>query len=347
MKTALKRLIPILIFVGGFGSSTVLGATEAAAPDVPTSPRIKFDRMFHDFGDIVEGSVQATSFQFINTGTGVLRIAALKPSCECTVPEVLGGKMEYAPGESGILNVVLNAPKRKGSVTQSVCISSNDTLHPDTIVRLQADIPLEVRITPGTIQLTLADRSMPEWTLDQAITVSSVDHRPFAITGVISRGDVFVVDFDPQHVAVTHTLHARVKSESLRRQPSGDLVFEVSHPLCKSVRLEYDCVPEVQITPSIVIFRNAVDGRAQRQTLSLVNNYHQPLEIESISSGNGFAKVVERKPTYQGWELEIELVPPRRDGKQRVFSDELHVKIKGRDQVSIPCRGFYKVGGDS
>ena len=311
------------------------------------APRIKIDRTLQDFGDIIEGSVQTTSFQFTNAGTGVLRISSVKPSCECTVPELLGEKMEYAPGESGILNVILNAPKRKGAVTQSVCISSNDATSPETIVHLRAEIPLEVRATPGTIHLTLADQSRPEIALETPITITSVDHQPFAVTGVVSRGDVFAVDFDPHHVAETHTFHVKVKTENLRRQPNGDLVFEVSHPLCKSARLDYECVPELQITPSVVIVRNAVDGQPQRQTLSLVNNYRQPLEIESVSSGNGIAKVVERKPTEHGWELEVEMVPPPREGKRRVFSDELHVKIKGHEQVSVPCRGFYKVGADS
>jgi hypothetical protein len=135
-----------------------------------------------------------------------------------------------------------------------------------------------------------------------------------------------------------------VNVENLKRYLSGTVLISINHPTCKEVKVDYVCMRQFEASPSAIIIRNAVEKESQKRTIYLISNYNEKIAIESAVSDSGIVKVLSQKATENRFEFEVEITAPVREGKLRVFSDTLHIKIKDKEQIDIPCRGFYKMG---
>ena len=307
------------------------------------APHIKFDKLVHDFCDIAPDSVNTCTFAFTNTGASTLQITQTKGTCKCTVPDLK--KKDYAPGESGELSVQFHAPTYQGATSQHIMVSSNDPNNARVDLTIQAYVRLKVQAIPETMNLSIVD---PNNAGAVAITVKSLDNKRFAITKISSEGEVFTIDFDPNNVSDTHILHPKVNVENLRRYLGGYIVIDINHPTCKSVRVQYTCLKEFQASPSVIIIRDAVIGQVQKRTIYLTSNYNEPIEVESVASDSGIIKVTGQEKTENSFKFDVDITPPppakEGQGQLRVFLDTLHIKIKNKEQMDIPCRGFYKPG---
>lgn len=314
---------------------------KAAAEEVKVSsavPHIKFDKLVHDFCDISPDSINNCTFGFTNTGTGVLEITQTKGTCKCTVPELK--KKDYAAGESGEVSVEFHAPKYQGPTSQNIYVFTNDPNNSKVELAIEAHVQSQVQVTPETMSLSLLDSNAGA----VAVTLKSLDGERFAVTGINSEGGVFTVDFDPNNISDAHTLYPKVNIDNLRKCLDGYLTIELNHPACKSVRVQYSCLKEFEASPSVIIIRDAVIGEVQKRTMYLTSNYNEDITVESVTSDKGIIKVVGQKKTESKFEFDVEVVPPAKEGKSRVFFDTLHIKIKDKEQFDIPCRGFYKLG---
>lgn len=101
-------------------------------------PKIHFENSQHNFGKVKEGKVYEHTFRFTNTGASTLKIKDIKSSCGCAVASV--STKELKPGESATLKVELDTAKRKGKMSRSITVMSNDPNDPNKILTLFADI---------------------------------------------------------------------------------------------------------------------------------------------------------------------------------------------------------------
>ncbi len=344
--------IVVSVFVTLFLISVSSYQSEAASSSPPDKntpqklkstgpvPHIKFDNVVHDFGDISPDSYNNCTFAFTNAGKATLQITRTKGTCKCTVPELQ--KKDYAPGESGQVSVRFHAPRYSGPTSQRIFVSCNDPENPRVELTIRARVQTQVRVAPETMTLSLVDANNAGAV---AITLKSIDNNePFAVTAVHSEGGVFTIDFDPNKVSDTHTLYPKVNVENLRKYLGGYIIFTINHPANKSVRVGYNCLREFDASPTVIIIRDAVAGEVQKRTIYLTSNYNQPIELESIVSDKGIIKVVNQVQTANRFKIDVDIIPPPREGKLRIFSDTLHIKIKGKGSIDVPCRGFYKVG---
>ncbi len=307
-------------------------------PNAPVG-HIKFDTMVHDFCEVSPDSINNCSFKFTNTGPGKLIITETRGTCKCTIPEL--PKKEYNTGESGEITVSFHAPVYAGPTSQNINVVSNDPENPRAELTIRADVVSKVRITPDIMNLSLLDANnggaVP-------ITIKSIDNQKFAITSIISDGEVFSVPFDPNQKSDTHILYPKVNIENLGRYLSGQLVFNIDHPNCKFVRVQYNCLKEFEASPSVIIIRDAEPNKLQVRAIYLVSNYNQPINIESITADKGLVKVISKEQTEHRYKIDVQITPPPRQGQARVFSDTLRIKIKDKPEISIACRGFYRAG---
>jgi hypothetical protein len=271
-------------------------------------------------------------------GSDVLKIDRVHGTCKCTVPELQ--KKEYAPGESGQIAVQFHAPKYQGPTTQHLTVFSNDSNSPRVQLAIKAYVELKVAVTPEQMSLSLiaADGGV------SPITLESTDGKEFAVTKVESTGDIVSIEFDTKNSAEKHVLNPVVNSDNLKKYLNGFIVLTLTHPHCKSIRVQYSCLKEFDTSPSVIIIRNAVVGEIQKRPIYLTSNYNQPIEIESISSDKGIIKVISQEKTENQYKLTTEIAPPLQEGQLRVFSDTLHIKLKGKEPIAVSCRGFYKTG---
>jgi len=109
----------------------------AAERDAQASkyPVISFDKMEHDFGEIMNGTPVETVFSYTNTGDAPLVVTNIKSTCGCTVPQDWS-KEPLAPGESDKFTVKFNG-KGNGNTMKAVTVTAN-TEKGSEVVKIKA-----------------------------------------------------------------------------------------------------------------------------------------------------------------------------------------------------------------
>lgn len=97
-------------------------------------PKIQFEVLEHNFGEIIEGNLASYEFKFTNTGKMPLVLTNVQASCGCTAPE--WPKEPIAPGATGIVKAVYNSYQRPGVFEKFITVKTNT---------LQGDIALKIR----------------------------------------------------------------------------------------------------------------------------------------------------------------------------------------------------------
>jgi hypothetical protein len=105
---------------------------------IQANPVLNFSETQYDFGTIEEGKVVEHTFKFQNNGKATLNIDDIKTSCGCTAALVSNKKI--GPGEEGTLKVELDTKNRKGKMSRTITITSNDPKQPTKILTVYADI---------------------------------------------------------------------------------------------------------------------------------------------------------------------------------------------------------------
>lgn len=115
------------------------GATNPLTPVESNLPKttLAFDKMKHDFGNIIQNSENKYSFSFRNTGVEPLVISNAKGSCGCTVPNY--PKDPVAPGATATIDVVYSPGMQSGNQTKTVTITAN-TDPSQTILSINANV---------------------------------------------------------------------------------------------------------------------------------------------------------------------------------------------------------------
>jgi hypothetical protein len=99
-------------------------ATAALAQEPSNGPVITWEKLSHDFGDIVQGEKIEHTFKFTNTGTSALVITNVEVTCGCTVPK--GWPRDpIMPGDKGEITVAFNSSGKVGRQNKVITITSN------------------------------------------------------------------------------------------------------------------------------------------------------------------------------------------------------------------------------
>lgn len=102
------------------------------------SARLVVANKKHNFGDVTEGKKVDFNVQLKNSGNKLLNIEKVKSSCGCTA--TLLSKNELKPGESTNLKIELDTSGRKGKLSLTVTIHSNDPIEPQQVIILSVNI---------------------------------------------------------------------------------------------------------------------------------------------------------------------------------------------------------------
>jgi cytochrome c5 len=100
--------------------------------------KLVFEESFHNFGVVTEGDIIKHTFNFRNDGKGPVRIKSTKTSCGCTT--AAAALREYAPGESGTLEVTIDTKGKKGITTKTVEVSLANAEKPMVELSLMAEL---------------------------------------------------------------------------------------------------------------------------------------------------------------------------------------------------------------
>ena len=92
------------------------------APD-PDAGIFKFKEETHDYGEVPEGPLAETDFEFKNVGKKPISITEAHGSCGCTVPK--WPQEPILPGKKGVIHVANTTQGRPGMIMKEVTINSN------------------------------------------------------------------------------------------------------------------------------------------------------------------------------------------------------------------------------
>jgi hypothetical protein len=296
-------------------------------------PRVTFENVVYDFGEVGPGTKKTGEFRFVNTGNSVLKITEIERCCGVVAKL---DKTQYSPGEGGALAIQYSAPPRAGLVRRQLYFNSNDKENPRIALTVRAKIVPKVDYEPRRLNLLLKDENAG----CRDITLSSLDNKPFSIRHFRSTADCITADIDSSVEATKFVLRPQVDLQKLRRALNGVIYIGLTHPECSEVTITYNAMSRFKTTPpQIIVFKAEPDKPIVRKVW-ILSNYSEDFEIESTSSDNNLIKLLSQKKITNGYQLEVEVMPPPA-GDNRRFTDMFRVSIKGNGQVTLRCIGFY------
>jgi len=326
------RLLPL-----GY-NQPALAATESIESTDPTerpgAPKIAFESVVHDFGEVGPATNSFCEFRFTNAGTGTLKIEEIEKVCGCTPFEL--EKSEYAPGETGILKVQYYADNQLGPVTKNLLVRTNDRTQPEIELAVVASIISKVDYEPKALGLMLKGENAgcPK------ITLSSVDNKPFSIAYFRSTANCITADFDPSAVATSFVLEPKVDMIKLAGTMKGAIEIGLTHPECKAITLSLDTLPRFRVSPGAISLRGIAAGVSVTKKVLIANNYNENFELDSAWSKSGALTLLSNARTQNGYELEVQITPPAAD-RRGILSDTLFIRTKDGEQLEIPCIAYY------
>jgi hypothetical protein len=336
MKWKFKIQIPYMIhLICGLALFLQIGCQKQLQITEEAQPEIKFEELVYDFGEVGPDTKYTGQFKFTNAGEGALKITKVSKCCGIVTRLE---KMEYAPGESGVLEVEWNSGPLESTMKRQLVVHSNDQANPQTTLTITAKTVLKVAWEPKRLRLFLDEDNAgcPK------ITIRSIDNRPFSITGFQSTADCITADYDPATEATEFVLEPKADIEKLQKSQRGRINISLNHPQGKNATILFSVLPKYTVNPSLLIIFNAEPEKPIVRTISVLNNYHKEFEIESLTSENKLVamKIQEQRKISNGYQLEVEITPPAAEGKTK-FTDLFSLNIKDGEKLPIRCNGYY------
>jgi len=309
------------------------GAVPETAAD--KSPKIRFEKLIHDFGKISPMTTKLCEFKFTNTGEGLLNIEKIKSTCGCTVPELK--KKQYYQGESGTITVQYRPGNSAGNTMKRLFVHSNDKTSSKVTLMIKATIVKKVDYEPKRLNLLLKKENAG----CGEIALFSLDDQPFAIKQFNSTNNSITANINPSVEKTKFILQTEVDIDKLQKGLNGRINISLTHPECKTVTIPFSTLPEFKVDPASIIIFNAKPQNTVERQVWILNNYNEDFEIESVSAENDIIKVVGQEKVGKRYRFDLQITPPKSENNQRIFADMFHVNIKGGSELEILCRGFY------
>jgi hypothetical protein len=169
----------------------------------------------------------------------------------------------------------------------------------------------------------------------------SKNNKPFSITGIESTNNTITANFDPNVSAEKFVVKPKVDTEKLKNNLNGFIKFHIAKSDIDEVTVNYSTPPEFELQPAALIIRSATPNESIRRELWVKSNYNKPFEIGSVSSKNGYIKMLNQERIDNMYKLTLEITPPELQ-KIMFFNDTLTVNIKNGKPLEIICRGFFR-----
>lgn len=113
-------------------------ADKEATQEKSAAPKIHFPRSQHDFGLVKEGVKVNHTFTFTNNGDATLKINDVRSSCGCAA--ALLSEKEIKPGQEGKIDIELDTSNRKGRMSRTIAVLSNDPNESTKVLTIYAEI---------------------------------------------------------------------------------------------------------------------------------------------------------------------------------------------------------------
>lgn len=125
---------------------------------------LAFDEMNKEQDAAVDATTVTTDFAFTNKSDKPVTITKSDPTCSCLKVEISGGKLKYAPGESGVIRTTFDVGNTTGSVEKGIAVWLDDDppANPSVFLKVNIHVPVLVNLEPKTLSWAIGDKLEPK-----------------------------------------------------------------------------------------------------------------------------------------------------------------------------------------
>lgn len=324
-------------------------AQDSAVP-AQGEPNIRMMSREHDFGEITDEASVTATFEFINDGTAPLIVSNVRGGCGCTIPKL--DKDVYQPGESGVVTVVFNPAKKKGSSRQKVTITSNDPDEPRAQVDIVASVKQLVTVTPPNVQLGKVFRGEDN---SAVITVAGMkeDFRVIDARVVGVGGEHWKAEIGPFRPVETSngiynqgTITVRVKDDAPLGPLRGTMILRTNDERkgSLSITVAGRLAGDVSAMPERLSFGSMAGGETYKKRVELRSRTGDEFEITSVAfDGNREVDMdTEVQPGANGgWVVTIAMNAPEQTG---IVRGDLVIRtsLESEPEIKLPMAGAIR-----
>ncbi len=145
----------------------------------------------YDWGKVEPGALK-TTIEIKNSGTGILNIKDVRPSCGCTASQI--DKNKLGPGEVGKISVTLNATAN-GQLHKYLNVTSDDPNQPLVTINLKANVKKPFSFQPTDFFSVLNGKVGVEQTV--TLTMTNVGDTAFTLHPPKLNGGNVTARFEP------------------------------------------------------------------------------------------------------------------------------------------------------
>jgi len=129
-------------------------------------------------------------FKFKVTGDKSVTIKDIASYCSCLKAKTKDGKLEFKPGEEGVVETAFLLGTFEGEVTKQVDVITNDPAQPEIKLAVRVTIPQIFRFEPESLKWDVGEEVK-----GKTMKMTVVDQKEIAITGLVSSRDGMTAEF--------------------------------------------------------------------------------------------------------------------------------------------------------
>jgi hypothetical protein len=188
---------------------------------------LEFSEPVKEMDAPADAATVTAEFKFTNKTAKPVTIAKADPTCSCLKVEISGGKLSYAPGESGVVKTTFEMGNFSGTVDKMLAIylDADPADKPSVQLTLRVKIPVLIGVEPKTVKWEVGGEQKPE-----IIHIHMAEGQSIHVTGIKSSSPAF-----------------KTEVRTIEAGTNYDLVVtpvDVTAPALAVLRIETDCVVE-------------------------------------------------------------------------------------------------------
>jgi hypothetical protein len=160
-------------------------------------------------------------YRFTNVGTQPVKIQDIKASCGCTTAAL--SKIEFAPGESGDIEVKFTFGGRAGKQQKAIAVTTSASPEQPTILRLVVNIEETVKIQPAFVMWMAGEAAVPK-----TIRITVAEDAPVKIESVVSDNPGIKVQLAELRAGKEYEL--QVAPDDTRQPTVATLMIKTDYP---------------------------------------------------------------------------------------------------------------------
>lgn len=150
---------------------------------------LEFTEMLKEVSASADAATVTADFNFTNKGDKSVTITKCDPGCTCLKAQVAGGKLKYAPGESGVIRTTYEMGTASGTVDKTVAlyIDNDPEDKPSMTLKLRVHIPVLIALEPKSVKWDLGGSKLEP----QTIKIRMAEGKSIRVTGIKPSSDAF------------------------------------------------------------------------------------------------------------------------------------------------------------